>query len=144
MTKLVAVVDPKTKEKKKAKFAKSGAWRPGWVLLLLQLQLLWLAHAHGRQPCSGRAACGLLVGERLLVQGRGGPQPVAHACRACAAAAGAMCIARIAVEKPICIEAFDNVPQVGWVAAVWHYAAAACPCKSASAMGRWCQLSQPA
>ncbi|KAI7840718.1 hypothetical protein COHA_005534 [Chlorella ohadii] len=49
VTKLVAVVDPKTKEKKKAKFAKSGA----------------------------------------------------------------MCIARIAVEKPICIEAFDNVPQLG-------------------------------
>ena len=26
---------------------------------------------------------------------------------------GAMCIARIVVEKPICIEAFDSVPQVG-------------------------------
>lgn len=49
MTKLVAVIDPKTKEKKKAKFAKSGA----------------------------------------------------------------MCVARIAVEKPICVEAFDSVPQVG-------------------------------
>ncbi|KAL4431268.1 hypothetical protein ABPG75_006524 [Micractinium tetrahymenae] len=49
VTKLVAVIDPKTKEKKKAKFAKSGA----------------------------------------------------------------MCIARIAVEKPICVEAFDNVPQLG-------------------------------
>lgn len=48
MTKLVAVIDPKTKEKKKAKFAKSGA----------------------------------------------------------------MCVARIAVEKPICVEAFDSVPQV--------------------------------
>jgi hypothetical protein len=49
VTKLVAVVDPKTKEKKKAKFAKNGA----------------------------------------------------------------MCIARVAVEKSICIEAFDAVPQVG-------------------------------
>lgn len=48
VTKLVAVIDPKTKEKKKAKFAKSGA----------------------------------------------------------------MCVARIAVEKPICIETFDHVPQV--------------------------------
>lgn len=139
MTKLVAVVDPKTKEKKKAKFAKSGAWRPGWVLLQLLLK-----HAHGRQPCICRAACGLLVVERLLVQGRGEPQPLAHACQECAAAAGAMCIARIAVEKPICVEAFDNVPQVGWVAAVWHDYAAACLRKSACAMGRWCKLSQPA
>ncbi|EFN59534.1 hypothetical protein CHLNCDRAFT_29643, partial [Chlorella variabilis] len=49
VTKLVAVIDPKTKEKKKAKFAKSGA----------------------------------------------------------------MCVARIAVEKPICIETFDHVPQLG-------------------------------
>ena len=52
MTKLLAVVDPKTKEKRKAKYAKSGA----------------------------------------------------------------ICIVRVAVEKPICIEAFDSVPQVGgWV-----------------------------
>lgn len=29
------------------------------------------------------------------------------------AKSGAMCIARISVEKPICIEAFDHVPQVG-------------------------------
>ena len=52
VTKLLAVVDPKTKEKRKAKYAKSGA----------------------------------------------------------------ICIVRVAVEKPICIEAFDSVPQVGgWV-----------------------------
>lgn len=49
ITRLVAAVDPKTKEKKKAKFVKSGA----------------------------------------------------------------MCIARIAVEKAICIEPFETVPQVG-------------------------------
>ena len=49
MTKLVAVVDPKTKEKKKAKYAKTGS----------------------------------------------------------------ICIVRVAVEKAICIEAFDNVAQVG-------------------------------
>ena len=49
VTKLIAVVDPKTKEKTKAKFAKSGA----------------------------------------------------------------ICIARIAVEKSICAEAFDKVPQLG-------------------------------
>lgn len=54
VTKLVAVIDPKTKEKKKAKFAKSGA----------------------------------------------------------------MCVARIKVEKSICIEAFDSVPQVGCAASV--------------------------
>jgi peptide chain release factor subunit 3 len=47
--KLVAVIDPKTKERKKAKFVKSGA----------------------------------------------------------------ICIARVAVEKPICLEAFDGVPQLG-------------------------------
>jgi peptide chain release factor subunit 3 len=52
VTKLVAVIDPKTKEKKKAKFAKTGS----------------------------------------------------------------ICIVRVAVEKAICIEAFDNVAQVGgWV-----------------------------
>jgi len=49
VTKLVAVIDPKTKEKKKAKFVRSGS----------------------------------------------------------------ICIARIAVEKPICVEAFDGVPQLG-------------------------------
>lgn len=49
VTKLVAVIDPKTKEKKKAKYVKSGA----------------------------------------------------------------ICIARVAVEKPICVEAFDSVPQLG-------------------------------
>jgi peptide chain release factor subunit 3 len=49
VTKLVAVIDPKTREKKKAKFAKSGA----------------------------------------------------------------MCVARISVEKAICIETFETVPQVG-------------------------------
>ena len=49
VTKLVAVVDPKTREKKKAKYVKNGA----------------------------------------------------------------ICIARISVEKPICVEAFDGVPQLG-------------------------------
>ncbi|KAL4853614.1 Eukaryotic peptide chain release factor GTP-binding subunit ERF3B [Chlorella vulgaris] len=49
VTKLVAVIDPKTREKKKAKFAKSGA----------------------------------------------------------------MCVARISVEKAICIETFEAVPQLG-------------------------------
>lgn len=49
VTKLIAVIDPKTKEKKKTKYAKSGA----------------------------------------------------------------ICIARIAVEKSICIEPFDSVPQLG-------------------------------
>ena len=53
MTKLVAVIDPKTKEKKKAKFAKTGS----------------------------------------------------------------ICIVRVAVEKAICIEAFDKVAQVGGAAA---------------------------
>jgi peptide chain release factor subunit 3 len=49
VVKLVAVIDPKTKEKKKAKFAKSGA----------------------------------------------------------------ICVVRVAVEKSICIEPFDAVPQLG-------------------------------
>ena len=30
---------------------------------------------------------------------------------------GAICVVRIAVEKPICIEPFDRVPQVRWAAA---------------------------
>ncbi len=32
---------------------------------------------------------------------------------------GALCIARIATEKAICLELFDNVPQVADATAVW-------------------------
>lgn len=65
MTKLVAVVDPKTKEKKKAKFAKSG-----------------------EKSCRGRGAVGCAVCCAVCCA-PGHPSPAAAACRTSGGAPGA-------------------------------------------------------
>lgn len=88
ITKMVAAIDPKTREKKKV-----------------------------RRECSATAVC--------IDIGNGTQQyqsafALAHLLQAKFVKSGSMCIARIVVEKPICIEPFDSVPQVR---RRWHFEA---------------------